>query len=133
LPATVRVGTIGYVAVRILIVDDDSGFVGLAAELLTERGFEIFAKATDAAQALDVAAGGCPDGILLDVNLPGPDGFATATALAAVCPSATIVLTSAATGRVAPEILRNCHVAAFVPKEELALVDLAGLFRLSAL
>jgi DNA-binding NarL/FixJ family response regulator len=116
-------------APRILIVDDDTGFLRLAAQLLGERGFEIFGEAADAGQALDAATRGCPDGVLLDIQLPGRDGFATAAALAAACPSATIVLTSAGTGHVAAEILHGCRAAAFVPKEELAMADLASLFR----
>jgi DNA-binding NarL/FixJ family response regulator len=117
------------VALRILIVDDDSGFLRIAAELLAYRGFEIFGQAADADQALDATASGCPDGVLLDINLPGQDGFATAVTLAAACPSATIVLTSAGTGQVAAEVLRSCRAAAFVPKEELATADLPSLFR----
>ena len=66
-----------YVAIRILIVDDDAGFLGVAAELLAARGFEVIGRAGDAAQALAATTTDCPDGILLDVNLPGRDGFAT--------------------------------------------------------
>ena len=68
-------------AIRILIVDDDARFLGLAAELLAERGFDVLGKAMDAAQALAATIRERPDGILLDINLPGRDGFATAAAL----------------------------------------------------
>jgi two-component system nitrate/nitrite response regulator NarL len=120
-----------YVAIRILIVDDDAGFLGVAAELLAARGFEVIGRAGDAAQALAATTADCPDGILLDVNLPGHDGFATAVALAGACPSARIVLTSAEAGPVAAEVLRGCRADAFVPKQELATSDLAQLFRRS--
>ena len=76
-------------AIRILIVDDDASFLGLAAELLAERGFDVSEQAVDATTALDAATRGCPDGILLDINLPGRDGFATAAALSRICPSAS--------------------------------------------
>jgi DNA-binding NarL/FixJ family response regulator len=117
------------VAFRILIVDDDTGFLGLAAELLAERGFDVLGKAMDAAQALAAALREPPDGILVDINLPGRDGFATAAALAEACPSARIVLTSAAIWHVAADILRGCSADAFVPKEELALTDLGDVFK----
>jgi DNA-binding NarL/FixJ family response regulator len=117
------------VVIRILIVDDDTGFLGLAAELLAERGFDVLGKAMDAAQALAATIRECPDGILLDINLPGRDGFATAAALSEACPSARIVLTSAGVRHVAAEILRGCSADAFVPKEELATTDLGDLFR----
>jgi two-component system response regulator DesR len=116
------------VAIRILIVDDDVGFIGVAAELLAERGFEVSGQVTDADQALAATARECPDGILLDVNLPGRDGFAAAAALAQVCPSARIVLTSAAAGPIGADILRGCCADAFVPKQELATTDLSNLF-----
>jgi CheY-like chemotaxis protein len=118
-----------YVALRILIVDDDTGFLGLVAELLADRGFDVLGQATDAAQALAATTRECPDGILLDINLPGRDGFATAAALSQVCPSARIVLTSADVRNVAAEILRDCSADAFVPKEELVATDLGDLFR----
>ena len=115
-------------ALRILIVDDDTGFLGLAAELLAERGFAVLGKAMDATQALAAANRECPDGILLDINLPGRDGFTTAAALSRACPSARIVLTSAGVRHVAAEILRGCSADAFVPKEDLATADLDNLF-----
>jgi DNA-binding NarL/FixJ family response regulator len=117
------------VAIRILIVDDDTSFLGLAAELLAERGFDVVGQAKDAGQALAATIRERPDGILLDVNLPGRDGFATAAALSEACPSARIVLTSADVRHVAGEILRGCSADAFVPKEELATTDLSDLFR----
>ncbi len=116
-------------AVRILIVDDDASFLGLAAELLAERGFDVLGQATDATEALAATLRERPDGILLDINLPGRDGFATAAALSAACPSARIVLTSSDVRNVAAEILRGCSADAFVPKEELATTDLGVLFR----
>jgi DNA-binding NarL/FixJ family response regulator len=120
-----------YVAIRILIVDDDAGFLGVAAELLAARGFEVIGRAGDAAQALAATTADCPDGILLDVNLPGRDGFATAVELAGACPLARIVLTSAEAGPVAAEVLQGCRADAFVPKQDLATSDLAQLFRRS--
>jgi DNA-binding NarL/FixJ family response regulator len=117
------------VVIRILIVDDDASFLGLAAELLAERGFDVVGQAMDAAQALAATIRERPDGILLDVNLPGRDGFATAAALSEACPSAQIVLTSADVRHVAAEILQGCSADAFVPKEELATTDLGDLFR----
>ncbi len=118
-----------YVANRILIVDDSPDFRALAAELLAERGFDMVVTAADGQEALAAAAGGWPDGILVDLNLPGPDGFAVAASLAAACPAARIVLTSADVARLPDEVLRGCAAAAFVAKEDLAAADLAALFR----
>jgi DNA-binding NarL/FixJ family response regulator len=116
------------VAARVLIVDDSPQFRDAAAELLAERGFEVLAAAADGTAALAAAAAGCPDGVLLDINLPGQDGFAVAASLAAACPGVRIVLTSASFSHVPQELLSECTAIAFVPKEELARADLAGLF-----
>ena len=110
------------------MVDDSPQFRDAAAALLAERGIELLALAADGRQALDAAAAGCPDGILLDINLPGADGFTVAVALAAACPAARIVLTSANVAHVPEQVLAECAVVAFVPKEELVGVDLGALF-----
>jgi CheY-like chemotaxis protein len=116
------------VTLRVLIVDDSPQFRDAAAELLTERGFELLAAAADADQALAAVAGARPDGILLDINFPGEDGFAIAASLAAACPGVRIVLTSASLHGLPAGILRACAAVAFVPKEELADADLGALF-----
>ena len=113
----------------ILIVDDSAQFCALAAELLTEQGFEVLGMAADGAQALAAVARACPQGILLGVNLPGPDGFAVAASLAIACPRTTIVLTSAGVAHVSAGVLNDCAAAAFVPKQELVATDLRTLFR----
>ena len=128
LPAARSVVTIRYVVSRILIVDDSPRFRALAAELLAARGFEVLPEAADGEQALAAVAGGCPDGILLDLNLPGPDGFAVAASLAAACAAARIVLTSADVDHIPAEVMRTCPAVAFVTKQELAAADLRTLF-----
>jgi CheY-like chemotaxis protein len=111
-----------------MIVDDSPQFCAVAAELLAERGFEVVVAA-DGDQALAALADLCPDGILLDVNLPGRDGFTVAASLAAACPRARIVLTSAEMSEVPARVLADCPVVAFVPKSDLAVADLRTLLR----
>jgi CheY-like chemotaxis protein len=113
------------VGLTVLVVDDSPHFRQVAATLLAERGVELLAAAADGDQALDAVS---PDGVLLDINLPGADGFTVAAALAAVCPTARIVLTSATVADVPAGLLADCAAIAFVPKEELAGTDLAALF-----
>jgi CheY-like chemotaxis protein len=117
-----------YVGYLILIVDDSPGFRTAATELLATWGFEQFDMAADGPQALAAVAGGCPDGILLDVNLPGSDGFAMAESLAAACPMARIVLTSTDADCAPPQVMATSAAVAFVPKQELATTDLRALF-----
>jgi CheY-like chemotaxis protein len=114
---------------RILIVDDSPQFCVAAAELLADRGFEVIAAAGDGQQAVAAAAQRNPDAILLDVNLPGADGFTVAARLAETCPRAAIVLTSAELRAVPAPMLADCAAVAFVPKDELAAADLKTLLR----
>jgi DNA-binding NarL/FixJ family response regulator len=113
---------------RILIVDDSESFRSTASVLLTARGFELLGSVTDGEAALAAVADDCPDGILLDINLPGRDGFAVAAAIAATHPGVRIVLTSSDTDDVPGALLRTCGATAFVPKTELATADLEKLF-----
>jgi CheY-like chemotaxis protein len=114
---------------RILIVDDNPQFRAAATELLAERGFEVVVAAADGAQALAAVGHACPDGILVDINLPGADGFTVAASLAAACPRARIVLTSAEVDDVPAGVLADCSATAFVPKDELVSADLRTLLR----
>jgi glycerol uptake facilitator-like aquaporin len=120
--------TIPGMACRILVVDDSESFRRTAAQLLAARGLQLLAEACDGPTALAAVSADCPDGILLDINLPGQDGFAVAALIASACPAATIVLTSSDTENVPGALLRSCGAAAFVPKIELATTDLQTLF-----
>jgi DNA-binding response OmpR family regulator len=61
---------------RILVVDDDADIRGLVRELLERRGFAV-TEALDGRQALQEFYGGRPDLVLLDVGMPGMDGWTT--------------------------------------------------------
>lgn len=113
---------------RILIVDDSESFRSAASALLAARGFELLESVPDGEAALAAVAGDCPDGVLLDINLPGRDGFAVAAAIAATYPAVRIVLTSSDTEDVPGALLRTCGATAFVPKTELATADLERHF-----
>jgi two-component system chemotaxis response regulator CheB len=116
------------VAPRILVVDDSQRFRRGIRELLMLRGFEVLDAAADGEEALAAVVHSCPDGVLLDINLPGRDGYAVAASLASVCPVARIVLISSDVEDIPPAVLADCGATAFVPKTELATVDLLRLF-----
>jgi DNA-binding response OmpR family regulator len=63
-------------AQRILVVDDDTDIRALLRELLERRGFSV-TEAADGRQALQELYGGRPDLVLLDVGMPGMDGWTT--------------------------------------------------------
>ena len=58
----------------VLVVDDDPGLRQLIELLLQEEGFDV-ASAVDGSRALELAQAVNPDLIVLDVSMPGLDGF----------------------------------------------------------
>lgn len=66
---------------RILIVDDDPTNIKLLAEVFADCHDVVFA--TDGARALELAATAQPDVVLLDVMMPGMDGYAVCERLKA--------------------------------------------------
>jgi CheY-like chemotaxis protein len=118
----------GPVTLQILVVDDSSHFRRTVRDLLSARGFGLFHSAPDGGQALAAVATRCPDGALVDINLPGRGGYAVATLLAARCPTTRIVLISADLDEVPASTLHGCGAVAFVPKTELVTTDLGWLF-----
>lgn len=59
---------------RVLVVDDEANIVELLSVSLKFQGFEV-CTATNGAQALDRAREARPDAVILDVMMPGMDGF----------------------------------------------------------
>jgi DNA-binding NarL/FixJ family response regulator len=103
----------------VLIVDDHAEFRESAAALLTADGFAVVGDAADGAAGVAEAERLRPDVVLVDVQLPGLDGFETAERLAALKTPPQIVLISSrelgAYGRSAPP----ATVCGFLPKAEL--------------
>ncbi|MCM8531678.1 MAG: response regulator [Lentisphaeraceae bacterium] len=64
----------------IMIVDDVSRNIQVLGALLTEEGFAV-RFATSGEQALDAISNDLPDLILLDINMPGMDGYEVCTKL----------------------------------------------------
>jgi DNA-binding response OmpR family regulator len=59
---------------HILIVDDNSGFVLAISEGLRLRGYTV-SSASDGVEALQQAGKNAPDLVLLDIEMPGMNGF----------------------------------------------------------
>jgi CheY-like chemotaxis protein len=65
---------------RLLIVDDNRDFVSSLAALLKEFGHDV-RTANDGEAAIKVAADHAPDAVLLDIGLPGMNGYEVAERL----------------------------------------------------
>jgi DNA-binding NarL/FixJ family response regulator len=84
----------GSMAWTVLIVDDHAGFRAGARALLEAEGFDVLGEAADGQSAVEQACRLRPQVVLLDVQLPGMDGFAVAERLAAEPAAPAVVLIS---------------------------------------
>ena len=78
----------------VVVVDDNPGFRSLIGQLLNATGFDVIGDAADGAEALAVTRRLHPDIVLLDVQMPGRDGFSVARQLVRESTSLAVVLTS---------------------------------------
>ena len=62
---------------RILVADDDPEILGMLSLRLSKRGYQIF-EASDGVQTLETARAQKPDLIVLDVMMPGKNGWEVA-------------------------------------------------------
>jgi CheY-like chemotaxis protein/two-component sensor histidine kinase len=94
---------------RVLVVDDNVDAAETMGLLLSALGTE-FAIAFDGAQALQRVEAHRPDAVLLDLGMPGMDGFEVARRLRATHPGVQLV---ALTGWSQAEDVRRTRVAGF--------------------
>jgi len=113
----------------VLIVDDHAPFRAQARELLEAEGFTVAGEAPDGASAIESVRRIRPDVVLLDVQLPGLDGFAVAERLAAEPDPPAVVLISTRAPASYRRRLRDSPARGFLAKSELSGQCLASLLR----
>jgi DNA-binding NarL/FixJ family response regulator len=104
----------------VLIVDDHAGFRQRARELLEEDGFEVVGEADDGESALEASSRLRPDVVLLDIQMPGLDGFSVADRIAAQRPAPAVVLISSRTAATYRRRLKTSPARGFIAKAELS-------------
>jgi CheY-like chemotaxis protein len=86
---------------RVLIADDDPRALSVFRTMFESyAGVEVVAEAHTGAEAVQLALEHEPDLALLDVRMPGMDGFQAAEEIQSVSPSTEIILHS---GELTPE------------------------------
>lgn len=116
------------VAWTLLIVDDQADFRAGARALLEADAFHVVGETPDGESALDAANRLRPQVVLLDVQLPGMDGFAVAAALAAEDQPPIVVLTSSRPAEAFRSRLRAApSVRGFIAKADLSGECLSAL------
>jgi DNA-binding NarL/FixJ family response regulator len=105
---------------RILIVDDHPGFRAAARRLLEADSYDVVGEAPDGETALTATRTLSPDVVLLDIQLPGIDGFQVAEQLARDGePPAIVLVSTLDTGDVEARMDPD-HVRGFLPKDRLS-------------
>jgi DNA-binding NarL/FixJ family response regulator len=108
----------------VLVVDDHDDVRTAIVSMLTAGGFHVVGEASNAEEALDTARREEPSVVLLDIRLPGPDGFAVARDLCGLTPPPTVVLMSSHEARVYARELERSAVRGFIAKHDLSAASL---------
>jgi DNA-binding NarL/FixJ family response regulator len=113
----------------VLVVDDHAAFRAAASALLRAEGFDVVGEAAEGTSAVALTRRLGPDVVLLDVQLPGLDGFAVAEQLADLPGTPAVVLVSSREASAYGSRLARAGVAGFLHKQALsgrALTELVG-------
>jgi DNA-binding NarL/FixJ family response regulator len=107
-------------AMTLLIVDDHTAFRAVARKLLARHGYEVVGEAGDGEAALAAVQELRPDVVLLDVQMPGIDGFEVAARLNAAGSPPAIVMVSSRDGEDFGGLIERSGARGFIPKHDLS-------------
>src|SRR5690242_2208161 len=107
-------------AMTLMIVDDHKSFRDAARRMLESAGFEIIGEAADGESALEAIPGLRPDVVLLDVQLPGIDGFEVATRLTERGGAPAIVMTSSREASDFGPLVEQSGARGFIHKADIS-------------
>lgn len=103
--------------IRLLIVDDHAVVrEGLEAMLRLEASFTSIATAASGGDAVQICAGNPPDVILLDVRMPGNDGFSTLETLLKRWPDIRVIMLSASASAAEVKLARRIGAVGYLSK-----------------
>lgn len=111
---------------RLLLVDDDPVFRELLAFVLrSDLNAEIVGMAGDGAKGVELAAELRPDVVVMDLRMPGMDGFEATRSIVQGMDGPSVVVVSSSTDSIDVERARAAGAAGYVPKE-LAVAELSA-------
>ena len=119
--------TIAFVYPSVLIVDDHAEFREAAAAVLEAGGFRIVGGVVDGESAVLEAARLRPDIVVVDIQLPGIDGFAVAELLARDPDPPDVVLVSGREAATYGGRVSAAPALGFLPKRDLSAPALNAL------
>ena len=113
-------------SIRVLIADDHRLFAqALEAILVTDERIEIVGHARDGAEAVRLARRLDPDVILMDIAMPGMDGFEATREIRRSRSDACILMLTGSNSRSDVDRAREAGAAGYVTKDRIAseLID----------
>jgi len=84
--------------IRVAIADDESDVRVLLRLQLQQEGFDVVGEAVDGREAVDLCVEAAPDVVVLDLLMPGTNGFEAIPAMRRQCPSVAIIAYTAVAG-----------------------------------
>jgi DNA-binding NarL/FixJ family response regulator len=111
----------------VLIVDDHDGFRAFARMILEADGFDVVGDASDGETCIAAVQQLRPSVVVLDIQLPGIDGFAVAERLAAMNEPPAVVLVSTRDADSLRRRLATTPARGFIRKDELTAAAVAAL------
>jgi DNA-binding NarL/FixJ family response regulator len=112
--------------IRVLIADDHRLFAqALEAILATDDGIEIVGQARDGGEAVELARSLQPDVILMDIAMPGVDGFQATRMIKKELDTACVLMLTGSNARTDVDRARKAGAAGYVTKDRIAseLID----------
>jgi DNA-binding NarL/FixJ family response regulator len=114
---------------RVLIVDDHDAFRTWARRILVADGYDVVGEAADGSEALTKVGSLRPDLALVDIQLPGIDGFEVARLLALAEAAPTVVLVSSREAVDYGGLVEESPARGFLTKGEISGESLTALLR----
>src|SRR5678810_227823 len=105
---------------RVLLVDDHRVLLDRVSSLLS-NDFDVVGLYTDGREAIDAAPTVAPDVVVLDINMPGLDGFQTMRGLTQAGSRAPVVMLSLHDAEECVAEAFRCGARGYVLKRQVAV------------
>ena len=103
----------------VLLVDDSEKIRHLLCGLFESAGFQVCAEAADGAEAIQQAGKYKPDLIVLDLSMPGINGFEAGRVLRRALPATPIILFTMYADSIAVNDAHTAGITSVVPKSNV--------------
>jgi DNA-binding NarL/FixJ family response regulator len=113
---------------RVYLCDDDDGYRTLVRTVLSEDGMQIVGDSGDGAACVDAVEQAVADVVLLDLNMPGMNGFETLARLRDRLPAVRVIVLSTAADQTSQSAALRLGADGFISKP-MRIFDLPDLVR----